>query len=115
MPPPRCAPRSPSTPPRSTCTSITGRTTRSGASGSWACALEEAGSGEAGADLELGYDQPPFTALHGAAHAWLGPRLFAMRWMYEGLASHYAAAVAPELGIEAPYDPAAERDALADV
>jgi len=80
-----------------------------------AAALEEAGSGEAGAHLEIGYDQPPFTALHGAAHAWLGPRLFGMRWMHEGLASHYAAAVAPELGVEPPYDPAAERDARADL
>ena len=65
---------------------------------------------EAGADILIGFDQPPFTTLHEAAHVWMGPALFRSRWIYEGFASHYASLAADELGIEEPYDPAALRD-----
>lgn len=72
--------------------------------------------GQASAGILLGFDQPPFTALHEAAHIWIGPNLFESRWIYEGFASHYAEVAAQQLGVERPYDPrvvAAERAASA--
>lgn len=56
-------------------------------------------------EILVAFDQPPFTALHQVGHLWLGPSLVADRWIDEGLASSMAAAIAPELGIEIPYDP----------
>jgi hypothetical protein len=58
----------------------------------------------------LSYDAPPFTALHQIAHVWLRPEIIGDRWIREGLASHLAADVAAGLGVEPPYDPAAETE-----
>lgn len=59
------------------------------------------------AEIEIGYDQPPFTILHQLAHLWLDP-LVETRWIAEGMASDAAARVAPELEVEVPFDPATE-------
>lgn len=67
-----------------------------------------------GTQLQAGYDQPPFTLVHQAAHAWYSSQLLADRWVREGFASLAAAQVADELGIDPPYDPAARADELAD-
>jgi hypothetical protein len=56
-------------------------------------------------DLQIAFDQPPFTVLHQAAHVWLGESFASDRWIREGLASHYAAIVARELKLALPYDP----------
>jgi hypothetical protein len=73
-------------------------------------ALPQAGGlGEAAGDaqdLQIAFDQPPFTVLHQAAHVWLGESFASDRWIREGLASHYAAIVARELKLALPYDPA---------
>ena len=73
-------------------------------------ALPQAGGlGEAAPDaqdLQIAFDQPPFTVLHQAAHVWLGESFASDRWIREGLASHYAAIVARELKVALPYDPA---------
>jgi hypothetical protein len=60
--------------------------------------------------VQLAYDAPPFTALHQIAHVWLRPEIIGDRWIREGLASHVAADVGAELGVEPPYDPAAETE-----
>lgn len=65
-----------------------------------------AGSGTEG-EILVAFDEPEFTGLHQAAHVWLTPDLIDARWIAEGLASHVAAAVAADLGVTAPYDPAA--------
>ncbi len=77
--------------------------------------VSEAAGGEAStgalpsvnAEIQVAFDASDFTLLHQAAHVWIGDQLAADRWAREGLASHYAARVAPELGVEPPYDPAA--------
>jgi hypothetical protein len=76
-----------------------------------------AGFGESsttGAEIPVSFDQPPFTALHQVAHAWLPPSLVESRWISEGLASQVAAAVGSELDIEPPFDATAEGEAHAD-
>jgi len=56
--------------------------------------------------LQIAYDEPPFTVLHQAAHVWLGEQLIGERWIREGLASHFAERVAGEMKVKLPYDPA---------
>ncbi|MGZ6372904.1 MAG: hypothetical protein ACXWL8_05865 [Candidatus Limnocylindria bacterium] len=83
--------------------------------------VSEAAGGEASsgalpsatAEIEVAFDGSAFTLLHQAAHVWISDRLAADRWIREGLASHYAAQVAAKLGVEPPYDPAAQTAALA--
>jgi hypothetical protein len=58
-------------------------------------------------EILVAFDQPPFTTLHQVGHLWLGPSIVADRWIGEGLASSMAAAIAPEVGLERPYDPSA--------
>ena len=65
------------------------------------------------AEIEVAYDQPAFTVVHQLAHLWLDPLVDA-RWIAEGMASDFAARVAGELGVDAPYDPAAEAERRAD-
>lgn len=77
-----------------------------------ASAIDNAGAGQQ--ELQIGFDQPPFTVLHQAAHIWLGPDLVADRWIREGLASHYAQLVARDLKLDAPYDPAKQAAAQKD-
>jgi hypothetical protein len=72
-------------------------------------AEEELAAGE----ILVAFDQPAFTALHQLAHVWLGEEFVAERWIAEGLASYLAAAVAAELGLDPPYDPAARAAELA--
>ncbi|MGH2402156.1 MAG: hypothetical protein ACRDE6_05545, partial [Candidatus Limnocylindria bacterium] len=62
----------------------------------------------AGTEILIAFDQPPFTALHQVAHVWLSSALIESRWVREGLASEIAARVAADLEVEPPYDPAAE-------
>ena len=72
-------------------------------------AVGEAGSGgvpSATAQIQVAFDGTPFALLHQTAHVWIGDQLATDRWILEGLASHYAAAVAPELVVNLPYDPA---------
>ena len=57
-------------------------------------------------EIQVAFDASAFTLLHEAAHVWIDDHLAADRWIREGLASHYAAAVALRLEVEAPYDPA---------
>ncbi len=64
-------------------------------------------SASAGTEILVAFDQPPFTALHQVAHVWLTSDLVESRWIREGMASDVAARVAPQLGVELPYDPAA--------
>lgn len=59
----------------------------------------------ANAEIQVAFDGSPFTLLHQAAHVWISDQLAADRWVREGLASHYAARVAPRLNVELPYDP----------
>ena len=76
--------------------------------------VSEAAGGEAStgalpsvnAEIQVAFDAADFTLVHQAAHVWIGDQLAVDRWAREGLASHYAARVAPELGVEPPYDPA---------
>ena len=65
-----------------------------------------------GTTLQVGYDQPPFTLLHQAAHAWFSDRLSSDRWMREGFASLAAAGIAGQLDVEPAYDPTARADEL---
>jgi hypothetical protein len=58
-----------------------------------------------GSEILVAFDASSFTVLHQVAHVWIGPQLFGERWIREGLASHYAMTVAPELEAEPPYDP----------
>lgn len=64
---------------------------------------EQAGTG---AEIAIAFDQPPFTAIHQAAHVWLSPELVEARWLREGLASDVAARVAVQLEVAVPFDPA---------
>ena len=64
---------------------------------------EQAGTG---AEIAIAFDQPPFTAIHQAAHVWLSPELVEARWLREGLASDAAARVAEQLEAAVPFDPA---------
>ena len=64
---------------------------------------EQAGTG---AEIAIAFDQPPFTAIHQAAHVWLSPELVQARWLREGLASDVAARVAEQLEVAVPFDPA---------
>jgi len=83
--------------------------------------VTEAAGGEAStgglpsatAEIRVAFDGSAFTLLHQAAHIWISDQLAADRWIREGLASHYAAAVAEQLGVEPPYDPAARANQLA--
>jgi hypothetical protein len=80
-------------------------------------ATDSTGFGEGaggGNEIQVAYDQPPFTALHQVAHVWLSPSLIESAWIREGLASHVAAHVGTELGVEPPYDPAAESESRAE-
>jgi hypothetical protein len=61
-------------------------------------------------EIRVGFDEPPFTLLHQAAHLWIDDRLLADRWSREGLASYVAGLVAGELEVSGPYDPVALRD-----
>jgi len=63
-------------------------------------------------EIAIAFDAPAFTALHQAAHVWIGTGLAAERWIREGLASHVAAEVAPRLNAALPYVPAAEAERL---
>jgi len=63
-----------------------------------------------GTEILVAFDQPDFTALHQLAHVWLSPALIEARWIREGLASHVAERLAPELALEIPYDPAARAE-----
>ena len=65
-------------------------------------------------EIQVAFDQPPFTALHQVAHVWLDADLIGARWIREGLASDVAARVAAELDLDAPYDPAAEAETRSD-
>jgi hypothetical protein len=65
-----------------------------------------------GTQLQAGYDQPPFTLVHQAAHAWYADQLASDRWIREGFASLAAGELADELAIEPAYDPAARRAEL---
>ena len=65
-----------------------------------------------GTQLMAGYDQPPFTVVHQAAHAWYASQLASDRWIREGFASLAASEIAGELGIEPPYEPGARREEL---
>lgn len=67
-----------------------------------------------GTEFMVAFDQPDFTVLHQVTHAWLSPALIEARWIREGLASHVAARVAPDLEVSPPYDPAAEAEEAAD-
>jgi hypothetical protein len=58
-----------------------------------------------GNEILVAFDASDFTVLHQASHVWIGPRLFGERWIREGLASHFAMAVAPELEAEPPFEP----------
>jgi hypothetical protein len=76
----------------------------------------EPGTGElssANAEIQVAFDGSAFTLLHQAAHVWISDKLAADRWVREGLASHYAADVTAQLGVEPPYDPATRADDLA--
>lgn len=76
-------------------------------------AVDTTGFAEGGAggnEILVAFDQPPFTVLHQVAHVWLGPSLIESRWIREGMASHAAERVAPEVEAEAPYDPLAEAE-----
>lgn len=64
---------------------------------------EQAGTGT---EIVISFDQPPFTALHQAAHVWLTPALVESRWLREGLASDLAASVGGRLEVALPFDPA---------
>ncbi len=68
--------------------------------------------GDEGTQLQAGYDQPPFTLVHQAAHAWYSEQLASDRWIREGFASLAASGLADELGIEPVYEPAARRAEL---
>jgi hypothetical protein len=61
-------------------------------------------------EIRVGFDEPPFTLLHQAAHLWIDESLLADRWSREGLASYVAGVVAAELEVAAPYDPLKRRD-----
>lgn len=65
-------------------------------------------------EIRVGFDEPPFTLLHQAAHLWLDESLLSDRWSREGLASYVAGLVAAELEVPAPYDPVARRDEHAE-
>lgn len=67
-----------------------------------------------GTEIPVAFDQPEFTALHQVAHVWLSPELAEAPWIREGLASDVAGRVAAEIGIDPPFDPAAEAERLAD-
>ncbi len=67
-----------------------------------------------GTEILVAFDQPDFTALHQLAHVWLSPALIEARWIREGLASHVAERLAPELAVEIPYDPAARAEDVAE-
>jgi len=58
------------------------------------------------AEILVAFDEPEFTLLHQAAHIWIGEQLAADRWIREGLASHFAAQAAADLGVALPYAPA---------
>lgn len=80
---------------------------------------EAAGGGEsadalpsASAEIQVAFDEAPFTVLHQAAHVWIDDHLAADRWIREGLASHCAARVAARLDVALPYDPAARATEL---
>jgi hypothetical protein len=65
-----------------------------------------------GTEIVIAFDQPDFTVLHQVAHVWISPELVEARWIREGLASHFAAAVAEPMEVSLPYAPgerAAER------
>jgi hypothetical protein len=70
---------------------------------------------DGGTEMAIAFDQPTFTALHQVSHVWLSSELIEARWLREGLASVVAAAVAGELDIDPPYDPAAQAEEMADV
>ena len=70
---------------------------------------DQSGFGEqtgTASEIAIAFDQPPFTAIHQAAHVWLSPELVEARWLREGLASDVAARVAEQLEVAAPFDPA---------
>ena len=67
-----------------------------------------------GTEILVAFDQPDFTALHQLAHVWLSPAVIEARWIREGLASHVAERLAPELAVEIPYDPAARAENVAE-
>ncbi len=67
-----------------------------------------------GTEILVAFDQPDFTALHQLAHVWLSPAVIEARWIREGLASHVAERLAPELAVEIPYDPAARAEDVAE-
>ena len=67
-------------------------------------------SAASGTEIPVSFDQPPFAALHQVTHVWLPPSLVEARWIGEGLASWTAEAVAEQLDVQTPFDPAAEAE-----
>jgi len=67
-----------------------------------------------GTEIQVSFDQPPFTALHQVVHVWVPPTLVEARWIREGLASWVAARAGAEIDVEPPYAPASEAERLAD-
>jgi len=65
------------------------------------------------AEILVAFDEPTFTLLHQAAHIWIGEQLAADRWIREGLASHFAARAAVDMGVALPYAPAQRAAELA--
>ena len=72
---------------------------------------EQAGTGT---EIVISFDQPPFTALHQAAHVWLTPALVESRWLREGLASDLAANVGGHIEVALPFQPAERAAEVAD-
>jgi hypothetical protein len=68
----------------------------------------------AGAEILVAFDQPPFTAIHQVAHVWISSQLIEARWIREGMASEVAGRIAGELEVDPPYDPAAATTERAD-
>jgi hypothetical protein len=67
-----------------------------------------------GGEILVAFDAADFTVLHQVSHVWIGHSLFGERWIREGLASHYAAVVAPGLDLEPLFGPGERADELSE-
>ncbi len=65
------------------------------------------------AEIGVAFNEPDFTVVHQAAHVWLTPELASDAWIREGFASALAERVAPQLGVDLPFDPKARAAELA--